>query len=106
MNWHQDLYNRRIYFDLYAEEDTRLAVEQVDDLVKMLDIAPGASILDVCCGYGRHAIELARRGYRVTGIDLAPKQIEEAKSRASESGIKIESCTATPERCPSAGNSM
>ena len=90
MNWHQDLYNRQIYLDLYAEEDTRLAVEQVDDLVRLLDIPPGASILDVCCGYGRHAIELAKRGFRVTGIDLAPKQIDEAKRRASESDIEIE----------------
>jgi SAM-dependent methyltransferase len=90
VNWHQDLYNRQIYFDLYAEEDTKLAVQQVDDLVKLVDIAPGASILDVCCGYGRHAIELARRGYQVTGIDLAPKQIDEAERRASESGVEIE----------------
>lgn len=88
MTWYEDLYNRQIYFDLYAEEDTRLAVKQVDDLLKLLDVPPGASILDVCCGYGRHAIPLAGRGFRVTGIDLAQQQITEANTRAAQAGVE------------------
>ncbi|MCD5400552.1 MAG: hypothetical protein LR120_12525 [Dehalococcoidia bacterium] len=50
MNSYEDLCNRQIYFDLYSEEDTWLAVEQVDDLVKLLDIARGAAIVDVRVG--------------------------------------------------------
>ena len=50
MNSYEDLYNRQIYFDLYSEGDTWLAVEQVDDLVKLLDIACGAAIVDVRVG--------------------------------------------------------
>ena len=50
MNSYEDLYNRQIYFDLYSEGDTWLAVEQVDDLVKLLDIARGAAIVDVRVG--------------------------------------------------------
>ena len=50
MNSYEDPYNRQIYFDLYSEEDTWLAVEQVDDLVKLLDIARGAAIVDVRVG--------------------------------------------------------
>ena len=34
-------------------------------------LAPGAEILDIACGYGRHAIELVQRGYNVTGLDLS-----------------------------------
>jgi ubiquinone/menaquinone biosynthesis C-methylase UbiE len=45
-------------------------------------------VLDVCCGYGRHALELGRRGRRVTGIDLAPAQIEFARRRAEAAGIQ------------------
>lgn len=41
------------------------------------------SILDVGCGTGRHSIELARRGYRVTGIDLSEAQLSMARSKAS-----------------------
>lgn len=44
-------------------------------------ILPGAEILDAGCGTGRYAIELARRGYRVHGIDLAPDLLEVARQR-------------------------
>jgi SAM-dependent methyltransferase len=45
------------------------------------------AVLDIGCGTGRHAIELARRGYRVTGIDLSPSQIEWARAKAEAAGI-------------------
>jgi len=44
-------------------------------------------ILDIGCGTGRHAIELARRGYGVTGIDLSPSQIERARAKAASAGV-------------------
>ena len=47
-----------------------LTLADVDFLEKTFDVKPGARLLDVPCGNGRHSIELARRGYRVTGIDL------------------------------------
>jgi cyclopropane fatty-acyl-phospholipid synthase-like methyltransferase len=49
---------------------TRNTIAEVEFLIETLELSPGASILDVRCGTGRHAIELARRGYRVTGVDL------------------------------------
>lgn len=47
-------------------------------------------ILDIGCGTGRHAIELARRGYRVTGIDLSPSQIARAREKAAAAGVAPE----------------
>jgi len=44
-------------------------------------------ILDIGCGTGRHAIELVRRGYKVTGIDLSPSQIERARAKAAAAGV-------------------
>jgi SAM-dependent methyltransferase len=44
-------------------------------------------ILDVGCGTGRHAVELARRGYHVTGVDLSPSQIEAARTKAAAAGV-------------------
>ena len=91
MNSYEDPYNRQIYFDLCPEEDTWLAVKQVDDLdlVKLLDIARSGH-RERACGYRRHATELGHRGFRGRGIDLVSKQIGEAKSRASEPSIEIE----------------
>jgi SAM-dependent methyltransferase len=90
MQWFEDLYNRQIYFDLYAESDTQLAVEEVDQIIALLNLVPGQSILDVCCGYGRHAIELARRGFQVTGVDLSPVQIASARERAQATKVRVD----------------
>jgi ubiquinone/menaquinone biosynthesis C-methylase UbiE len=45
---------------------------------------PGGDLLDVPCGYGRHAIPLARAGYRVTGVDRSPTLLAEARRRAGD----------------------
>ena len=51
-----------------------------DFLEKTFDVKPGARLLDVPCGNGRHSIELARRGYRVTGIDLSEEFLAAARA--------------------------
>ena len=90
MTWYEDLFNRQTFLDLYAEQDSRLAVQEVDGLVSLLNLQPGQSILDVCCGYGRHAIELAKRGHRVTGVDLSPLQVNAAVAEAAKEGVQAE----------------
>ena len=52
---------------------------EVDFLAKALSVDAPARILDVPCGNGRHSVELARRGYRVTGVDLSQEFIAEAE---------------------------
>ena len=52
-------------------------------LIKHLNCEVGARVLDVPCGNGRLTFELARRGYRVTGVDIAEEFIEEARSQAA-----------------------
>ncbi|MBN3039493.1 MAG: class I SAM-dependent methyltransferase [Candidatus Omnitrophica bacterium] len=47
-------------------------------------------IIDVGCGTGRHAIELAKRGYKVTGVDLSGDQIKRAREKAKEQGLQID----------------
>jgi 2-polyprenyl-3-methyl-5-hydroxy-6-metoxy-1,4-benzoquinol methylase len=59
----------------------RLALE------RWLDVAPGTRVLDVGCGVGRWSSMLATRGARVTGMDLSPTMINEARRRADASGV-------------------
>jgi SAM-dependent methyltransferase len=57
---------------------------EVDFVVRALRLPQGARILDVPCGYGRHSAALARRGFRVVGIDLSRAMIAEARRRWTE----------------------
>jgi SAM-dependent methyltransferase len=57
-----------------------LTLADVDFLEKTLEVKPGARLLDVPCGNGRHSIELARRGYRITGIDLSDEFLAAARA--------------------------
>ena len=61
----------------------------MDFLIEELRLCAGATILDVGCGTGRHAIELARRGFAVTGVDISAGMLAEAGRRSEEAGVKI-----------------
>ncbi|MEW5895834.1 MAG: class I SAM-dependent methyltransferase [Candidatus Omnitrophota bacterium] len=57
-------------------------------------------IIDIGCGTGRHAIELTKRGYNVTGVDLSGNQIKRAKEKAQEAGVTIDFQTQDARNLP------
>jgi SAM-dependent methyltransferase len=63
---------------------------EADFIETELSLAAAARVLDVPCGNGRHAVELAARGYHITGVDLSPGFIEEAR-RQNSSATFVES---------------
>ncbi|UCB43739.1 MAG: class I SAM-dependent methyltransferase [Dehalococcoidales bacterium] len=63
---------------------------EVDDIISLLDIRPGMRVLDLGCGVGRHSLELARRGFHVTGVDRTGKYLEQARENARAEGLEIE----------------
>lgn len=76
------------YLELYDETLQERTPTEVDQLERLLQLRPPLRILDLPCGQGRHAIELARRGYDVTGVDLSPYLLDVAQTRASEAGVQ------------------
>ena len=68
------------------------------ELVEAVGIQPGDRVLDVAVGNGNAAIEAARRGARVTGIDLAPIQIERARARCADEQVEIDLWVGNAER--------
>jgi SAM-dependent methyltransferase len=75
---------------VYDEMDfTKSTVQEVDFVLEELSLKQGASILDVGCGTGRHSVELAKRGYAVTGIDLSSKMLAKAAGKAKAAGVHV-----------------
>ncbi len=90
--WYEKWFSSEYYFELYKhreEKDTRTFVNLIQ---RNLDCSTKTSLLDICCGAGRHSLEFARRGYDVTGIDISPFMINKAKMALKNNkdvGIKI-----------------
>ncbi|PKK83611.1 MAG: cyclopropane-fatty-acyl-phospholipid synthase [candidate division Zixibacteria bacterium HGW-Zixibacteria-1] len=76
---------------LYMNESfTRNTVKEVDFIIEELAIKPGSRILDIGCGTGRHSVELARRGYKMTGVDWSSGMLAMAKKAAEKAGVEVE----------------
>lgn len=86
--WYEAAFSQD-YLDVYRPLIDDATEEQVEGLLAILPLAPGARILDLCCGHGRHAIELAARGYRVTGYDLSQLALDAARAEAEAAGVAL-----------------
>ena len=96
--WYETLFVRD-YYDYFfvggprgifpPEEYGRRTDEQVDFVARALELPEGARVLDLCCGHGRHAVRLAQRGYRVTGLDISAYHLRLAKAAARKAGVAI-----------------
>ena len=69
---------------------TKNTAREVNFLLEELEPPSGASILDVGCGTGRHSVELAKRGYAVTGLDLSAEMLAQAAQAANAAGVQVE----------------
>ncbi len=89
MAWYEEWFNDDKHQLVYGHRDDADAERLVDLIVSKLDIPPNGRVLDVGCGRGRHARMFARRGYEVTGLDLADKALDVARQRAASEGLGI-----------------
>ncbi|MBU2544999.1 class I SAM-dependent methyltransferase [Patescibacteria group bacterium] len=87
--WYNDFfddYYLRSYKDIVSEERT---LQEVGFIEKSLKLSQKSRILDLCCGHGRHLIELAKRGYIMTGQDLARNFLKIATETAKKNDVKV-----------------
>ena len=75
---------------IFSKSRLESATVEMDQLLELTGIAPGAAVLDLCCGVGRHSLELARRGFRVTAVDRTKLYLKRARRAAEAAGLDIE----------------
>jgi len=90
----------RIYRPQFTEART---AAEVDFIEQALELPRGAAVLDLACGFGRHAIAMAQRGHAVTGLDFNPRYLEIAAAEAARAGARVEWMTGDMRALPQAG---
>lgn len=87
--WYEELFENNA--NNYENEPfVKGTLGEVDFIEKEINFNKSLSILDIGCGTGRHSIELAKRGYSVTGVDLSDAQLKKARSNADMSNVQVQ----------------
>lgn len=87
--WYESLFEN--YGRTYdAESFTQGTLGECDFIEQEIRHDKSTRILDIGCGTGRHSIELTRRGYRVTGVDLSESMLARAREKAAAAGLTID----------------
>lgn len=86
--WFETMFDER-YPELFGPVEGN-AEEEVEEILGFLRLPAGGAVEDLGCGRGRHAIPLARRGYRVTGVDISDVMLRLARGGAEREGVHVE----------------
>ena len=87
--WYESLFEN--YGQKYDSESfTQGTIEECDFIEQEISFNKSVKILDIGCGTGRHSIELSKRGYNITGIDLSDSLLAKAREKAKKHGLKID----------------
>lgn len=86
--WFEAVFDER-YPELFGPLEGD-AGEEIEGILRMITPPAGAAVEDLGCGRGRHAIPLARKGYKVTGIDISDFMLHAARCAANREGVAVE----------------
>jgi len=90
MDWFEDEeFWRDLFPYMFPAERFANTPAEIDQILALTNLKEGA-VLDLCCGPGRHSVELARRGFTVTGVDLSPFLLGKARERGGEAVLSID----------------
>ncbi|MBO0934225.1 class I SAM-dependent methyltransferase [Fibrella aquatilis] len=89
MPWYTDFFHGLPQEAWRAAQSAEQTQHELELLVETLEFGPGDRVLDVFCGYGRHAIPLARMGADVTGVDISAESIAELQQEAKRKKVPL-----------------
>jgi D-alanine-D-alanine ligase len=90
-DWWRKIFNAYyLKTDADVVDDDNITRQEIDEFVKILNLSPDDKILDLCCGQGRHSLELAQRGFQcVEGIDRSHYLIQKARQTAKKDNLEV-----------------
>jgi SAM-dependent methyltransferase len=97
MGWYKEWFGTRYYALLYGHRDEGEAARWVRSILDRWEAPAGTRLLDMACGRGRHAYHFAQAGLDVTGIDLSPESIAEAKRHVPNGRFLVHDMRVTVE---------
>lgn len=90
INWTWDnVDSQKSFLEWQGMPDEKQTINEASMMESILNVHAPSKMLDIGCGTGRHSIEFARRGYDVTGIDIAETYLKEAIKKAEENDLNI-----------------
>lgn len=101
-DWWENIFNSTyLKTDGDVVEDASITCSEVDFVVNILDLKPEHEVLDLCCGQGRHVIELTTRGYtNVEGLDRSRYLVQKARARAKKNALSVKFREGDARRLP------
>ncbi len=88
--WFEDeVFWNKLYPFLFTDRKLEAAEAEVGSVLELAGLEQG-DVLDLACGPGRHSVALAKRGFRVTGVDLSPFLLRKARERARAENVDVE----------------
>jgi len=86
--WHRSFF-RNSFYNPASPAALAKAPSEAAFILKQLKLKKGSALLDLCCGPGRHAVELAKKGMNITGYDYSAEYLAEAEARAKKKKVKL-----------------
>jgi D-alanine-D-alanine ligase len=89
-DWWRGIFNH-LYLKTDGDvvDDQQITGREIDRFSQILHLQPDEQVLDLCCGQGRHTLELVRRGYTVDGLDQSHYLIQRARFAAKREGLRV-----------------
>lgn len=87
-DWHKNFFKNDFY-NPAGKTAVSSAGREAAFVIKIAALQPGAAVLDLCCGPGRHSINLAAAGFNVTGVDFSKEYLKQAENTARKRGLRI-----------------